>query len=177
MNDLDERLTRAGEQFRGWGEQPPSLDAMLDVATRPRHRVRMILAVAASVVAVAGVAIAVPLARSTGQGHSSSATRLPVSGVALSAPPGSHYVGDEKCWGTYCSIEPVAARIVSQTEDAVTIADGTYAAPIPVRPGGHVTCPPGGVQLARLKVVLDKPLGTRALVDAADGATQGPEPH
>jgi hypothetical protein len=191
MNDLDERLARAGEQFRGAVEQPPSLDAMLDGATRPRHRARVILPVAASVLAVAGVAIAGPLARSASHGHRSS----PAS--AAVGPGGAHYVGDERwsapvldeshsnvvyvnaevqpgaqgSWGTSCGVQPVA-RVVAQTQRAVTIAVGKYAKPPKLPPGSQLSCAAIKLPPERLTIVLSQPLGSRSLIDATDGASR-----
>ena len=188
MNDLDERLTRAGEQFRGSADRPPSLDAMLDVATRPRHRAHVILPVAASVLAVAGVAIAVPLARSSGHDGAPTSAASP-SGPP--GPPGGVYVGDEVWsapvldeshpnvvyvnadqtgaqgrWGSACTSEPVA-RIISQTPDAVTVAVGKYA-----KPDRSSACADIGLGPKRLTVVLTQPLGRRSLVDATDGVSR-----
>jgi hypothetical protein len=193
MNDLDERLTRAGEQFRSAAERAPSLDAMLDGATRPRHWTRVILPVAASVVAVAGVAIAVPLARSSGHGHRAA----PTAAARPSGPPGSHYLGDETwsepvldathpnivyvnaeqtgaqgSWGSACTTTPVA-RIISQTPDAVTIAVGKYAKPLPPPPpGSENACSDMDLGPKQLTIVLGQPLGRRVMIDATDGATR-----
>lgn len=195
---LDERLARAGERFRADQSEPPSLESMLDVATRPQHRARRRLAVAASVLAVAAIAVAVPLSRTSRGGHHP-------SGPAAGPPPPTimrghttlHYVGDEAwkdpvldessvnnvyvyaevqpggtaSWGTYCTVQPVA-RIVSQTATSVAVAVGKYAAPPSSDPAAAAGCYDIKLGPARVTVVLAQPLGTRSLVDAHNGAAR-----
>jgi hypothetical protein len=194
MNDqgIDERLARAGEQFRGNRAEPPSLDSMLDAALKPRHHGRVWLAVAATVVAVVGVAVVVPLARSSGNGHPSRPAAAAPSTIDRGGAP-LQYAGDEAwsdpvldetdpnivyvyaavnggtaSWGSYCEATPVA-RIVSQTSTAVTIAVGRYAAP---SSGANVACADIYRAPTRLKVTLAQPLATRSLVDAYDGVAR-----
>jgi hypothetical protein len=194
---LDERLARAGERFRADPSEPPSLESMLDVATRPQHDARRRLAVAASVLAVAAIAVAVPLTRTSRGDHHS-------TGLAAGPPPATitqghttlHYVGDEAwrdpvldessastvyvyaevqpggtaSWGSYCDVHPVA-RIVSQTATRVTVAVGKYAAP-PSSDPAAVGCYDIKLGAARLVVDLAAPLGTRSLIDARDGSAR-----
>jgi hypothetical protein len=198
--DLDERLVRAGEQFRANAVAPPSLDAMLDVALRPRHGSRVWPAVAACVIAVAGVAVVVPLTRSAGNGHRPAPSVVPATPAPTITRDGTqlHYVGDEgwqdpvlgendpevvdvyaevqkggqASWGTYCTITPIA-RVVSQTSTAVTVAVGMYAAP-PSKSGARsrIACTDIRIFPVRIDVALDSALGSRSLIDAQDGATR-----
>lgn len=198
MNDhqLDERLTRAGERFRANPTAPPTLESMLEVAMRPRHRARLWLPVAASVLAVAGIAVAVPLTRSSQNVHPSSTAAVPPTikrddttlyyvgdeswkdPVLDESSPNTVYIyaevqpGGTASWGSYCGVDPVA-RIVSQTATAVTIAVGRYAAPPTTpSPGARIGCTDVKLPPAKLKLVLTQPLHTRSLIDAQDGAAR-----
>ncbi|HEX3811654.1 MAG TPA: hypothetical protein VHX59_02335 [Mycobacteriales bacterium] len=190
MNDqeLNDRLARAGVDFRRGPAGVPDLDAMLDEAVRPRHRNRAWLAAAASVVVIAGAVAGVQLAR-----HSDSPnpvahpSRPPATiqrdGKTLSyagdetwrnatldrSDPKSVYVyadnGDGRAsWGYYCGPITVTARVTAQTATAVTVIAAKYVARPPTSQA-PVACAEVGYPLARLKVTLAQPLGNRSLVD------------
>jgi hypothetical protein len=161
----------------------------------PSVRGKQRLTIAVTILVVAGIAVAVPLAVSSRHGHSAQPAAVPSTihrgGTAL------RYAGDESWsdpvldearsntvyvwagqsggtakWGSFCQSTPIA-RVVSQTRATVTVAVATYAQPLPKpKPGEGVGCPAVGLGAARLTITLAQPLGTRCLVDAYDGAAR-----
>ena len=161
----------------------------------PSVRGKQRLTIAVTILVVAGIAVAVPLAVSSRHGHSAQPAAVPSTihhgGTAL------RYAGDESWsvpvldearsnavyvwagqsggtaeWGSFCQSTPLA-RIVSQTRATATVAVATYAQPLPKpQPGEGVGCPAVGLGAVRLTITLAQPLGTRRLVDAYDGAAR-----
>jgi hypothetical protein len=191
MNDteLAERLARAGAAYQRTPLDVPSLDTMLPAsAGRPRRTGRW-LAVAATIVAVAGIAVAVPLALSSGRSHEQQTVGAPSpSPVITRDGTVLRLVGSEEWtapilderdralvhvfaavtggtaeWGQYCVATPVAV-IVAQTGAAVTVRVDRYAEPV-----GQRACTDIGRSPTRLAVHLSAPLDGRDLVDATTG--------
>lgn len=185
--DLDARLTSAGEEFRRGPAEAPDLDAMLDAALQPRHRHRTWLAAAASVVVIAGAIVGVQMARQSGDpAPTAHPTKPPATiqrdGKTLSyagdeswqnpvldeSDPKSVYInadvgGGTASWGYYCGPTTAIARVTAQTDKAVTVTVAKYATRPPA--SDQLVCPDIGYGPARLKVTFPQPLGDRSLVD------------
>jgi hypothetical protein len=189
--ELDERLRSHGDTWRRQDYAPPSLDGMLDVAVhRGRRPWRPLLAVAASVLVVAGVA-AIPIIRHAQHRKAPAAVAAPAPLPATIRRNGSTFTrAGAEAWkfpvldehdpavvwiyaevqgGPSCTFEPIA-HVVSETADSVSVEVATFA-PDP-RPSTPQICHSIKLPPKRLQVTLQAPLGSRQLVDASTGTAQ-----
>jgi hypothetical protein len=185
-HDVDERLQQHADRWRAKDFAAPPIDPMLEVAVGRRSRGRW-LAVAASLLVVASVA-AVPLLRGAAD-HAKPVTAAQPSPIPSSIVQGGKtlgYVGEEQwsdpvldesdprvVWvyasvtgGPVCRVTPVA-QVSTETANSVSVVVATYAAETPTPSSGtQIACTDDLPAPARLKVVLQAPLGSRTLIDA-----------
>jgi hypothetical protein len=190
ITDPEARLRHDAAAWRAQDLATPSLEAMPELTLSQRSRHRPVVAIAATVLAVVGIATITLVRYQHKPPVRAAATSKPVAIPTTTTNDGttvhlSGYEGwtdpvlDERnprvVWifasfygnrGHACEAVPVA-YLASQQASGVTVRVATYVAdPPPLKPGFKYACTAILLPPARLKIVLAQPLGSRMLVDA-----------
>jgi hypothetical protein len=181
-NDLEARLRSNAVDVT-----PPSLDAMLDRATRSRRRTPWLVAAAAVLLAAAAL---VPLLVARHPATEQPTTRpvpatIVQNGVTLKRvgignwsnatldPEDSRrfwVTSDQQPLGGYCHVTP-QVFVTSQSATSITVTSATYVA-VDGTPGGP--CSGDATVWSPFLLTLHQPLGNRPLIDGGPGKVARP---